>query len=117
MAKKKTEDMNQNPDNPTPAAKPPARRRAAPRPGSARSAATRANDAAATPLSTGNGSPISVTPASSTRTSITTDEGYGPSYDEIAAAAYQRYLSRGGNHGQDFDDWIEAEKELRSRQS
>ena len=38
-----------------------------------------------------------------------------PSYAEIAEAAYQRYLSRGGSHGRDFDDWLEAERELRSR--
>ena len=29
--------------------------------------------------------------------------------------AYERYLERGGNHGQHFDDWLEAEKELRSK--
>ena len=28
--------------------------------------------------------------------------------------AYQRYLERGGDHGQHFDDWLEAERELRS---
>ena len=38
-----------------------------------------------------------------------------PTADEIAQAAYQRYLSRGGQHGSDFDDWIEAERELTSR--
>ena len=42
---------------------------------------------------------------------------YQPSADEIAQAAYQRYLSRGGADGRDFDDWIEAERELRRRQS
>jgi hypothetical protein len=36
-----------------------------------------------------------------------------PSYDEIAHAAYQRYLARGGTDGRDFDDWLEAERELR----
>ena len=41
----------------------------------------------------------------------------GPTYDEIAEAAYQRYLRRGGGDGQDFDDWVEAERELRSRRS
>ena len=41
----------------------------------------------------------------------------GPSYDEIAEAAYHRYLSRGGEGGRDFDDWVEAERELRSRRS
>ena len=40
-----------------------------------------------------------------------------PSADEIAQAAYQRYLSRGGQHGSDFDDWIEAERELTTRRS
>jgi hypothetical protein len=38
-----------------------------------------------------------------------------PSSEEIAEAAYHRYLSRGGGDGQDFDDWIEAERELKSR--
>jgi hypothetical protein len=38
-----------------------------------------------------------------------------PSYDDIAQAAYQRYLSRGGSDGRDFDDWIEAERELTRR--
>jgi len=38
-----------------------------------------------------------------------------PSYEEIAEAAYQRYLTRGGDHGRDFEDWVEAERELRSR--
>jgi len=40
-----------------------------------------------------------------------------PSADEIAQAAYQRYLSRGGQHGSDFDDWIEAERELTRQRS
>ena len=40
-----------------------------------------------------------------------------PSYDEIAEAAYHRYLSRGGEGGRDFDDWVEAERELRMRRS
>jgi len=38
-----------------------------------------------------------------------------PTYDEIASAAYQRFLSRGGSDGRDFEDWIEAERELRER--
>ena len=38
-----------------------------------------------------------------------------PSYDQIAEAAYQRFLQRGGSHGSDFEDWLEAERELRSR--
>jgi hypothetical protein len=38
-----------------------------------------------------------------------------PTYDEIAEAAYQRYLLRGGVDGRDFDDWLEAERELKAR--
>ena len=38
-----------------------------------------------------------------------------PTYEEIAEAAYQRYLQRGEQHGQDFEDWVEAERSLRSR--
>ena len=38
-----------------------------------------------------------------------------PDYDEIARTAYMRYLSRGGADGRDFDDWIEAERELADR--
>ena len=33
--------------------------------------------------------------------------------DDIRRRAYQRYLERGGGHGQDFDDWLEAERELK----
>lgn len=40
-----------------------------------------------------------------------------PTHDEIAEAAYRRYLSRGGGHGQDFDDWLEAERELQRQNS
>jgi hypothetical protein len=35
-----------------------------------------------------------------------------PTYEEIAAAAYERYLSRGGSHGRDLEDWLEAERDL-----
>jgi hypothetical protein len=38
-----------------------------------------------------------------------------PTHDEIAEAAYHRYLRRQGAHGSDFDDWVEAERELRLR--
>ena len=41
----------------------------------------------------------------------------GPNEEEIRHRAYLRYLERGGGHGQDFDDWLEAERELRTRKS
>lgn len=38
-----------------------------------------------------------------------------PSEDEIRERAYHRYLQRGGGHGMDFEDWLEAERELRTQ--
>ena len=49
------------------------------------------------------------------RNTGTTVDDPRPTADQIAQAAYQRYLSRGGGHGKDFDDWIEAERELTSK--
>ena len=43
------------------------------------------------------------------------DARHDPTHDEIAEAAYHRYLSRQGAGGSDFDDWVEAERDLRSR--
>ena len=37
--------------------------------------------------------------------------------DDIRTRAYHRYLERGGSHGADFDDWVEAEKDLKSSRS
>ena len=39
------------------------------------------------------------------------------SNDEVARKAYELYMSRGGGHGADFDDWIEAEKQLKESQT
>jgi hypothetical protein len=57
------------------------------------------------------------TSSSGAGTSAAGDTNGSPTYDEIAEAAYQRYLRRGGGDGQDFDDWVEAERELRSRRT
>ena len=38
-----------------------------------------------------------------------------PSEEAIRELAYQRYLERGGGHGMDFEDWLEAERELKTR--
>ena len=42
-------------------------------------------------------------------------EGAEPSEEDIRTRAYHRFLQRGGAHGQHFDDWIEAERELKSK--
>jgi hypothetical protein len=41
--------------------------------------------------------------------------GSEPSEEDIRLRAYHRYLERGGGHGMDFEDWLEAERELRIR--
>jgi DUF2934 family protein len=38
-----------------------------------------------------------------------------PTYDEIATAAYARWVARGGADGSDVADWLEAEEALRQR--
>jgi Protein of unknown function (DUF2934) len=40
--------------------------------------------------------------------------GSEPSEEDIRMRAYQRYLERGGGHGMDFEDWLEAERELKT---
>jgi hypothetical protein len=41
-----------------------------------------------------------------------TASGSLPSEQEIAARAYEIFLSRGASHGHDLDDWLQAEQEL-----
>jgi hypothetical protein len=36
-----------------------------------------------------------------------------PSEEDIRLRAYHRYLERGGGHGQHYEDWLEAERELK----
>jgi hypothetical protein len=33
--------------------------------------------------------------------------------ERLSQRAYERYLARGGEHGQDLEDWLAAERELR----
>jgi|SRR5689334_12013663 len=48
-----------------------------------------------------------------------TNEGR-PTPEEIAVEAYRMYMARGGQHGRDLEDWLEAERrvsEARSRKA
>jgi hypothetical protein len=45
-----------------------------------------------------------------------TNEG-APTPQEIAAEAYQFYMSRGAGEGSDLDDWLEAERRCQHRRS
>lgn len=37
----------------------------------------------------------------------------GPTHEQIQKRAHELYLARGGEHGQDRDDWLFAEEQLR----
>jgi hypothetical protein len=116
MAKKKTADTS----TPAAAPKPAPRRRTTPTSTAPESPTSVAADrAAAMPEPAGE----RVTPADSTLAdsvtfvtaeNVTFDQPGSPTFDQIAEAAYLRYLNRGASDGQDFEDWIEAERALRS---
>ncbi len=38
--------------------------------------------------------------------------GNGPTREDIARRAYELDLQRGGTHGYDIEDWLQAEQEL-----
>jgi hypothetical protein len=40
-----------------------------------------------------------------------------PTPDEIARRAFELFLSRGADHGNDLNDWLRAEHELRAQQN
>ena len=42
----------------------------------------------------------------------TADESGGVTADAIARRAFEMYQTRGGGHGQDVEDWLQAEREL-----
>jgi hypothetical protein len=66
-----------------------------------------ADDAA---LATGPARPATDINADDTRSQSMASE---PNEEDIRLRAYQRYLERGRGHGLAFDDWVEAERELK----
>jgi len=50
---------------------------------------------------------------------VTADDASGDdlrSLDDIARRAYEKYQARGGEHGRDVEDWLQAEQEATQRQ-
>jgi hypothetical protein len=43
------------------------------------------------------------------------DAVYSPSAEDVSRRAYEIYCGRGGTHGSDVEDWLEAERQLRSQ--
>lgn len=56
------------------------------------------------------------TRSSAERTELPAECDY-PTREEIEQRAYEIYLARGGEHGSDLEDWIQAECELRQRRA
>lgn len=54
----------------------------------------------------------SSTPRSKTKASPTS-ESWTPTHEQIAKRAYQLWQERGQAHGQDIQDWLNAEAQLR----
>jgi len=38
-----------------------------------------------------------------------------PSVEQIAQRAFEIHVERGGIHGRDLDDWLQAERELKEK--
>jgi hypothetical protein len=54
----------------------------------------------------------SSTSARTKRPARASNTNHTPSDKEIAARAYEIFLSRGATHGHALDDWLQAEREL-----
>jgi hypothetical protein len=52
-----------------------------------------------------------------TPSSTTSSSSVKVPHDKIAQRAYEKWCKRGCNHGNDRQDWLEAEAELRSEMS
>lgn len=50
----------------------------------------------------------------STTRRIKTPTSMIPTESDVASRAYQLFVQRGGEHGRDWEDWLIAERELRS---
>jgi hypothetical protein len=103
-------------DSSTPTPAPPARRRAPAQKKTAQAAP--AIDIATVGRSepVASASDTGVAASANEANSAPNNGGHQPTHEEIAEAAYFRHLKRGGAGGDEFDDWVEAERELRERQ-
>jgi hypothetical protein len=52
-----------------------------------------------------------------TAAAATANDHNGVTADAIARRAFEFYCARGGGHGQDVDDWLQAERELTGEKS
>ena len=55
--------------------------------------------------------------ATASRSAFHESEPMPAAQGDVARRAYRLYLTRGAEHGHDLDDWLQAERELRSEVS
>ena len=79
--------------------------------GERRSTGQAAEEPAAQPIVPEFGSTLHAT-ATGERPGV--NDASGATDDAIARRAYELYQARGGSHGADMDDWLQAEQELRA---
>jgi hypothetical protein len=115
VAKKNTKPVTDQPAAPGAAA--PAKRRAAKKASPAAAPVDVATVSGNEPID--SASDTGATPTATENRTAATDDNqdnqYEPTHEEIAEAAYFRHLRRGGTGGAEFDDWVEAERELKQR--
>jgi DUF2934 family protein len=108
---KKTPRNEANDESATPAAPPPRRARTSGRRQTGREPATA--DATASQASASSDAVESMSPEN--QVGPDSPGTYDPSEDDIRVRAYLRYLERGGGQGLEFEDWVEAERELKTK--
>lgn len=67
------------------------------------------------PLNLVVGTPATVPSATGVIPSTVESLAIDPTREEIARRAYKLHEERGGEHGRDWADWFQAERELRQR--
>ena len=108
---KKTPGNEANDESATPAAPSPRRPRTSSRRQTGRETATA--DAIASRTSASSDAVESMSPEN--QVGSDSSGTYDPTEDDIRLRAYERYLERGGGQGLEFEDWVEAERELKTK--
>jgi len=94
---------------PKPAAPPDAAPAARPR---ARARSKKASDSSSSDMTVASNTPEETFVSAGPRDTVSVSMGSEPSEEDIRLRAYHRYLERGGGHGMDFEDWLEAKRDL-----
>jgi hypothetical protein len=116
MAKRTTSRSQSDDTDPAAPAKPKARRsRTASPPPATASAGAGASDVQSARARATAETSISLDPDRGPERITSESMGSEPSEHDIRMRAYHRYLERGGGHGLEFQDWLDAERDLKTK--